>query len=86
MLEEVATTPFAPSMHNVREALQRPDFASEVVYKMLYQLVREGLLGKREKDELFITESGLEYLTRARFDLPLPEPGKPRPGSRKTRK
>lgn len=84
VLEEIATSPVEPSMQEVTSTLAKPDFTQEMVYKMVYQLLREGLIGRREgQASLFITEGGLDYLTNARFDLPLQEPGHPRPGARR---
>lgn len=85
-LEEVATSPTEPSINKVCSSLASSEFASDLVYKMVYQLLQEGLIGRREDGELFITQTGLDYLTHARFDLPIPEPRRPRPGARKKQK
>lgn len=78
VLEVVATTPDKATRDAVqREVLRcRTDdrFGVNQISAMVSTLLREGLLGRRDDDSLFVTSVGLDWLHHATFDLPLPKP------------
>lgn len=88
VLESVATNPKGTTILHIVQDCEADGFPAELVKKHVWQLKKEGLIGIRESTDgtdpgHFITRVGLDYLTFGRFDLPLPEPGHPRPGARR---
>jgi predicted transcriptional regulator len=84
VLEVVATTPTIAT----REAVQNEIAGMKMfdnknaISAMVSALLREGLIGRREDNTLFVTESGMRWLSEADFTRALPAPHT-RPGRRK---
>lgn len=85
VLESVATNPTGASEANITADCQASDFTRRMVKAMIWQLRKEGLIGRDDAQGHFITQAGLNYLTSARFDVTPPPMGLPRPGARRPR-
>ena len=86
VLEAVATCPQQATTAQILHDCQGESFKPLIVAKMIYQLRREGLLGRQDgSDAYFLTLAGLEWLTQGRFDRALPCYAE-RPKSRRKRK
>ena len=84
VLESVATSPSNPTTNEIANDCEGPDFSRNNVSTMVSTLRREGLLGVNDDGRHFLTQLGLDWLQRARFDRALPEFAE-RPRSRKPR-
>lgn len=85
VMEAVATCPEQCSLETIKKDCSSADFPSHSVVVMVWQLCREGLLGRSEESYYFLTEFGLAYLYAADFTRGLPEYA-PRPKARRKRK
>lgn len=94
MLEAIATTPnpgstTASIVHDV--LAMYPEYKEENVKKMIWQLRKEGLIGRGndsipdDTEHFFITQAGLRYLTSTGFGK-LPPSEHIRPGARHKKK
>ena len=86
VLESVATNPSGASKKDIVSDCEAPDFTPPMIDSMIWQLRKEGLIGRDDKNGHFITQAGLNYLRIAAFDLQPPPMGLPRPKARKPRK
>lgn len=74
VLEEVATSPEAPTSREILKRCIAHDFTKEALRRMVSRLRQDGLIGLNDTRGHFITKAGLDYLTYARFDKALPTP------------
>lgn len=84
VLESVATYPGTPTAGDVARDCATTTYTRRMVLTMVDTLSRQGLIGRTEQNTFVITEAGLDYLAKARFDRAIAD-FTPRPGSRKRR-
>lgn len=85
VLESIATNPTGAQKKHIVADCRSADFTPHMIDSMIWQLRKEGLIGRDDATGHFITKAGLAYLNNAAFDLPPPPMGHPRPGARKPR-
>lgn len=75
VLEEIATAPYVATRDAVQAAVAKAgyrEFHANAVSAMVSELLRIGLIGMKEDRTLFLTQSGLEWITKGDFTRPLP--------------
>jgi predicted transcriptional regulator len=86
VLEVVATIPVAATRDAVQKEVallsKAGGFAVNAISAMVSTLLREGLIGRRDDETLFVTQIGFDWLANADFTRALPAPHE-RPGRRK---
>lgn len=85
VLESVATAPGGATADSVCKDCVGHAFNRHAVYAMLWQLRREGLVGRDDKDTYFLITAGLERIQYGDFTRSLPEYA-PRPRARRKQK
>lgn len=85
VLESVATAPGGATSASVQRDCVGHDFNKHAVAVMLWQLRREGLVGRDDEDKYFLTTTGLERIQYGDFTRSVPEFAE-RPKARKVRK
>ncbi len=84
VLESIATSPTA-TIANIRTDCVGHAFSQHAVDAMVWQIRREGLVGRSDTDTYFITQAGLSYMQSTDFTRELPEYA-PRPKARRPKK
>lgn len=81
VLEVVATIPVAATRDAVQKEVEAEatkmaysGFHKNAVSAMVSELLREGLIGRKEDGTLFVTSLGLDWMVNASFDRALPSP------------
>lgn len=77
VLEEIATAPYAATRDAVQAQVAKAgykEFHKDAISAMVSELLRIGLVGRKEDGTLFLTTAGLEWLTHGDFTRPLPPP------------
>ena len=82
VLESVATAPGGATMESVQKDCVGHAFNKHAVYAMLWQLCREGLVGRNSDNTYFLTTAGLDRIQYGDFTQKVPEYA-PRPKARK---
>lgn len=76
VLEEIATAPYVATRDAVQKQVAKAagyqEFHANAVSAMVSELLRIGLVGMKEDKTLFLTTSGLEWITKGDFTRPLP--------------
>lgn len=82
VLEAVATCPTVATREQITKDASSAEFTARKIDSMIWQLRKEGLIGKKEDGSYAITQAGLDWLTLGRFDRALPK-DHIRPGARR---
>jgi hypothetical protein len=75
VLEEIATAPYVATRDAVQKAVMKmgmQEFHANAVSAMVSELLRVGLVGRKEDGTLFLTQVGLDILQHGDFTRPLP--------------